>query len=111
MVLPCPHGSNRKKLRYTAPYHVHLNRTGSNGHPGPYLFADVALGPRSIATACHHHDDDYMNARTERKARNRKHLRAFSFYFHTSRYCNPTPPFAYYKRGGRDHQQERRDNT
>jgi hypothetical protein len=48
--------------------------------------------------------NDYANARTERKASNREHLRAFSFYFRTSKYCNPTPPFAYYKRGGRDPQ-------
>jgi hypothetical protein len=29
---------------------------------------------------------------------------AFSFYFRTSKYYNLTPPFAYYKRGGRDPQ-------
>jgi hypothetical protein len=83
-----------------------------------YLFIAAASGPRnllhhdtvseyglaasSIAMACHHHDDDYTNARTERKARNREHLRAFSFYFCTSKCYNPTPPFSYYKRGGRD---------
>jgi hypothetical protein len=48
--------------------------------------------------------NDYANTQTERKASNREHLMAFSFYFRTSKYCNPTPPFAYYKRGGRDPQ-------
>jgi hypothetical protein len=51
--------------------------------------------------------NDYVNAWIERKASNREHLRAFSFYFRTSKYYNPTPPFAYYKRGGRDLQQRR----
>jgi hypothetical protein len=98
---------------------------GSNGRPGPPPFRrpyfrvtksflswhHVRVWPRrvnsdtSIATTCHHHNDDYANARTERKTSNREHLRAFSFYFHTSRYCNLTPPFAYYKRGGRDPRQ------
>jgi hypothetical protein len=125
-----PHGSNRKKLRYASPYHVHLNRMGSNGHPGPYLFASTASGPQnllhhdtvlgcglaasSIATACPHDDNNYANARTERKTRNREHLRAFSFHFCTSKCCNPTRPFAYYKRGGRDPRPKtaaRQDNT
>jgi hypothetical protein len=34
-------------------------------------------------------------------------LEPFSFCFCTFRYCNPIPPFAYYKRGGRDPQRER----
>jgi hypothetical protein len=126
-----PHSNNRKKLCYSALYHVHLNGTGSNGRPGPpYLFVGAALGPRNLlhhdtmtgyglavsstATACHHCDDDCANARTKRKARNREHLRAFSFHFHTSKCCNLTPPFAYYKRGGRDPRQKvaaRQDNT
>jgi hypothetical protein len=58
----------------------------------------------STAMAHRHHDNNYASARTERKASNREHLRAFSFYFYTSRYCNLIPPFAYYKRGGRDPQ-------
>jgi hypothetical protein len=62
----------------------------------------------STATACHHRDDDCANARTKRKARNREHLRAFSFYFRTFKYCNLTPPFVNYKRGGRDLQREGR---
>jgi hypothetical protein len=33
-VLSHPHGSNREKLCYAAPYHVHLNGTRSNGRPG-----------------------------------------------------------------------------
>jgi hypothetical protein len=126
-----PHGSNREKLCYAAPYHVHLNGTRSNGRPGPPPFRRrsfratksssswhrVRVWPRrvncdtSIATACHHHDNDCTNAWTERKARNREHLRTFSFYFHISRYCNPTPPFAYYKRGGRDPRQDTLDNA
>jgi hypothetical protein len=57
-----------------------------------------------------HHDGDCANTRTERKASNREHLRAFSFYFCTFKYCNPTPPFAYYKRGGRDPRQEEMKN-
>jgi hypothetical protein len=65
------------------------------------------LAASSTATACHHHHDYYANTRTERKARNREHLRAFSFYFRTSKCCNPTPPFAYYKRGGRDPRQRK----
>jgi hypothetical protein len=84
----------------------------------PYLFTGAASGPQNLlhhdtvsgygratsstAMACHHHDDDCANARTKMKAWNREHLRAFSFYFHTSKCCNPTPPFAYYKRKGRD---------
>jgi hypothetical protein len=96
-----------------------------------YLFAGAALGPQnflhhdtvsrygiaasnydiSTATTCHHDDDDCVNARIERKASNREHLMAFSFYFRTSRYCNLTPPFAYYKRGGRDPRQNKLNNT
>jgi hypothetical protein len=126
-----PPRSNREKLRYAAPYHVHLNGTGSNGRLGPPPFRrrsfrttksssswhHVRVWPRrvncdtSTATACHHYDDDCTNARTKRKGNNREHLRAFSFYFRTFRYCNPTPPFAYYKRGGRDPQQKRLDNA
>jgi hypothetical protein len=95
----------------------------------PHLFAGTVSGPRNLlhrdtvsgygftasstVMACHHHYD-CANARTERKASNGEHLRIFSFYFRTSRYCNPTPPFAYYKRGGRDPRQKRgetRDNA
>jgi hypothetical protein len=126
-----PHGSNREKLCYAAPYHIHLNGTGSNSRPGPPPFRwrgframksssswhHVRVWPRrvnydtSTTTSCHHHDDDCVNAQTERKANNREHLRAFSFYFRTSRYYKPTPPFAYYKRGGRDPRQNRLDNA
>jgi hypothetical protein len=79
MALSLSHGSNRKKLRYAAPYHVHLNGAGSNGCIGPsYLLTSVASGPQnllhhdivlghgratsSIATTCHHHNYDYANA-------------------------------------------------
>jgi hypothetical protein len=125
------HGSNREKLRYVAPYHVQLNGTGSNGRPGPPPFHRhsframksssswhrIRVWPHrvnydtSTATACHHDNDDCANARIERKARNREHLRAFSFYFRTSRYCNLTPPFVYYKMGGRDPRQDMLDNA
>jgi hypothetical protein len=47
-----PHGSNREKLRYATPHHVHLNGTGSNGRPGPHLFTGAALGLRNPL----HHD-------------------------------------------------------
>jgi hypothetical protein len=127
-----PHGSNREKLRYTAPYHVHLNGIGSNDHLGPPPFRRcnfratksssslhrVKVWPRRVncdtttAMACrHHHHHDCVNPWTERKARNREHLRVFSFYFCTSRYYNPTPPFAYYKKGGRDPRQRQLDNA
>jgi hypothetical protein len=36
-----------------------------------------------------------------------EHLRAFSFYFCISKYGNLTPPFAYYKREGKDPQWRR----
>jgi hypothetical protein len=36
------------KLRYAAPYHIHLNGTGSNGRPGPHLFTGAASGPRNL---------------------------------------------------------------
>jgi protein-tyrosine phosphatase len=65
----------------------------------------------STATAWHHCNDGCAKARTKRKARNREHLRAFSFYFCTSKHCNLTPPFAYYKRGGRDPRPKGRNNT
>jgi hypothetical protein len=101
---------------------------GATAVQAPHLFAGTTSGPRNLlhhdtmseygftasstATAHRHHNDDCANARIERKASNREHLRAFSFYFRTSRYYNPTPPFAYYKRGGRDPQQrERRRKT
>jgi hypothetical protein len=106
MDLSCPHDNNREKLCCTALYHVRLNGMRSNGRLGPHLFAGAASGPRNLyhhdtmsgygfitsttAMAGHHHDDDYANARTKRKASNRNHLRAFSFYFRTSRYCNLT---------------------
>jgi hypothetical protein len=118
-----PYGSNREKLFYATPYHVRLNGAGSNGHLGPHLFANVASGPRkllhldtmlgygftasSIAMTCCYRNDDCANARIERKTSNREHLWAFSFYFRTSRYCNMIPPFAYYKRGGRDPKRRR----
>jgi hypothetical protein len=81
MVLSRPHDCNRKKLRYAAPYHAHLNRAGSNGRPGPHLFTGTDLGPRNLlhhdtmsgyghaasatAMAGHHHGDDYANAQEE----------------------------------------------
>jgi hypothetical protein len=33
------------------------------------------------------------------------------FYFYTSRYCNSIPPFAYYKKGGRDPRQNTLDKA
>jgi hypothetical protein len=118
MVLSHLHGSNREKLHYATPYHVYLNGTRSNSHPGPTPFhrrsframksssswhrVRVWLRRVIYSIACHHHDGDCANTRIERKAGNREHLRTFSFYFRTRKYCNPTPPFAYYKRGGRD---------
>jgi hypothetical protein len=51
-VLSRPHGSNREKLCYAAPYHVHLNGTGSNSHPDPHLFIGAASGPHNLL----HHD-------------------------------------------------------
>jgi hypothetical protein len=57
------------------------------------------LQPRPTTTAT-------TTVRMHRKARNREHLRAFSFYFRTSKYCSLTPPFACYKRRGRDPRQK-----
>jgi hypothetical protein len=48
MVLSRPHGSNREKLRYAAPYHVHLNGTGSNGRPGSPTFSPAQLQGHEI---------------------------------------------------------------
>jgi hypothetical protein len=99
---------------------------GATAVQPPYLFVDAVLGPQNLL----HHDtvSGYGLAAsstatplppprrrlcfTHRKSRNREHLRTFSFYFRTSKCCNPIPPFAYYKRGGRDPRPKRRkDDT
>jgi hypothetical protein len=99
---------------------------GATAIQAPHLFVDTVSWLRNLlrhdnvsgygfttsstATTYHHYDDDCANERTERKASNMEHLMAFSFYFCASRYYNPTPPFAYYKRGGRDPRQGKRKN-
>jgi hypothetical protein len=106
---------------YVTPHPTMSTSTGRGAMAvqAPHLFADATSGPRNLlhhdtvlgyglaastATTCHHHHHhhDFANAQTKRKARNKEHLRDFSFYFRTSKYYNPTTPFVYYKRGGRD---------
>jgi hypothetical protein len=108
---------------YATPHPIMSISTGQGATDiqAPYLFTGAASGPQNLlhhdtvsgyglamsftATTCHHHDDNCTNARTERKARNREHVGTFFFYFRTSKCCNSTPPFAYYKREGRDPRQ------
>jgi hypothetical protein len=117
-----PHGSNREKLRYAAPYHVHLNGMGSNDRPGPYLFTGVALGPRSLL----HHDTmlgygltastvihlQPRHSTTTTTIVQMHELRGklgigstlgpfLSIFVHSDNVTRPLP-FAYYKRGGKD---------
>jgi hypothetical protein len=124
LIFLAPHDSNRKRLRYTAPYHVRLNRAGSNGRLGPPTISPAYLQGHEtlfIMTPCQgmaspHHQQPRCTITTTTTTVQKHELRgklgigstlghSFSI-FPTSEHCNPTPPFACYKRGGRDPQLE-----
>jgi hypothetical protein len=111
---------------YATPYPTMSTSTGRGATvvQTPHLFADTAPEPRnflhhdtvsgyglavsSIATACHHHNDDCANAQKLEIGSTLGHL--LSIFIHPY----PTPPFAYYKKGGRDPQPRgvaQRDDT
>jgi hypothetical protein len=121
MDLSHPHDSNRKRLRYAAPYHVRLNGAESNDRPGPPTFSLAQLqGHKTLfimtpcqgmASPCHQQPRRTITTTTTvQKHELRGKLGIWSTLghslsiFRTSKHCNPTPPFACYKRGGRDPQ-------
>jgi hypothetical protein len=119
-----PHGSNRKRLRYIAPYHVRLNGAGSNGRPGPPTsptFSPAQLQGHEtlfIMTPCQgmasprhqqpRHTITTMMTIQKHELRGKLGIESTLGHslsiFCTSEHCNSTPPFACYKRGGRDPQ-------
>jgi hypothetical protein len=95
--LPCPPQWDEEQ-RSSSPSHLFV---GAALGPQNLLHHDTVSGygliASSTAMACH--NDDCANAQKLGIGSTLGHLLSI---FHTSKCCNPTPPFAYYKRGGRD---------
>jgi hypothetical protein len=101
---------------------------GATAIHAPHLFVGAASGPRNLlhhdtmlgygltaSTVIHLQPQQTTTTTTtvrmnelRGKLAIESTLGSFLSIFRTSRYCHSTPPFAYYKKGGRDPRQKRR---